>query len=277
MVTFRRKYDFISGTRISSNQVDDEFNQLIDAVNKHESDLSTANDNITKAQQNAIDFAKGYGLGGVAKDITGTNLNALKETGFYYASSLIGGQPNGVGAFYVLHIQANTVRRKQFAFCALENRLWSRIYVFGNTGDKDDLGRPMIGWQSWSEITLNDDTTKTPLATGAFYMHDTQTVTPSKKLSDTRNGWIIVWSDYDQSTGTVNDFDFAYSYIPKYATTLKGKDHLFSVPCGISDTSVAHTVKKLTIYDDKITGNTYNDSINGNNGADVVLRAVLEW
>jgi H-type lectin domain len=44
---YQRKYDFQAGTVISSNQVDEEFDNLIGAVNTLESDLQTTNTNLS--------------------------------------------------------------------------------------------------------------------------------------------------------------------------------------------------------------------------------------
>ena len=47
-----------------------------------------------------------------------------------------------------------------------------------------------------------------PLWTGCHFVTNTQTITPSKKLSECRNGWILVWSDYDPDTSASTDGDF---------------------------------------------------------------------
>jgi len=103
-----------------------------------------------------------------------------------------------------------------------------------------------------------------------MYMTETQTVKPTKKLSQCVNGWILVWSDYDPGD-TSNNFDFHYSYVPKFISMMhNGASHLFSVPRSPD----AIIMKNVNIYDDKITGKTENDDAGPN---DVALRYVLEW
>jgi hypothetical protein len=116
---------------------------------------------------------------------------------------------------------------------------------------------------------------QTSLWAGAAYMVASSTVTPTKKLSQCKHGWILVWSDYDPGVGA-NDYDFIYSYIPKYAGVLNGKSHLFPLPISLSSTAYASTGKRLYIYDDKLVGHDDN-SASGSNTNDVCLRAVLEW
>lgn len=132
-------------------------------------------------------------------------------------------------------------------------------------------------WRGWKRLSQYDDTTKTELWTGAVYPIASQTITPTKKLSECRNGWILLWSDYDAGVGA-NDYDFTYSYIPKYSgiNAMSGKQHSFSVPSFSSATSNSTVVKKLYVYDDKIMGHDDN-SIDITLTNDVCIRAILEW
>lgn len=135
-------------------------------------------------------------------------------------------------------------------------------------------------WRGWHHLVATDDIQNT-LWTGNAYMNENpagtpQTVVPTKKLTECRNGWILVWSDYDAGVGA-NDYDFCYSYVPKLMVSKhNGGSHLFPVGSYLSATTVITTLKKIRVYDDKITGHLDNQSANTSTN-DVCLRYVLEW
>lgn len=119
---------------------------------------------------------------------------------------------------------------------------------------------------------------------GASYLTSTnstpQVVTPSKKLSECRTGWMLLWSDYDPGDGA-NDTDFCTTFIPKYTPTggtWGGKAFYCDLPLYVgSDATDLSTekrcIKPIYVHDDCIKG-SYQNSSGGRN--DVVLRAVYE-
>lgn len=119
------------------------------------------------------------------------------------------------------------------------------------------------------------------LWTGALYMHENHTITPTKKLSDCQNGWMLLWSDYDVDSKVAQDADFVTTIIPKKKPnggTWDGKTFHCDVPRYYgSDTNDVDTerriIKTLYIYNNKIVGHTINDN---DERTDVVLRAVYE-
>jgi parallel beta-helix repeat protein len=101
-------------------------------------------------------------------------------------------------------------------------------------------------------------------------------VVPTKKLSDCRNGWILVWSDYDFGA-SYNDYDFNYTVIPKYAAeAYNGKLHAFSVSSYLNTNGAALTIKLINVYNEKLTGIATNNMMS-NGTVDVTLRQVIEW
>ena len=56
---------------------------------------------IVEARQDAINWAKGYGLGATNVDISGGNLNSIRYTGFYMGINLANA-PN-TGWFYIIN------------------------------------------------------------------------------------------------------------------------------------------------------------------------------
>lgn len=108
-----------------------------------------------------------------------------------------------------------------------------------------------------------------PLWQGFHHMAGKETVTPSKSLSQCNNGWVLVWSDWDDGVGT-QDWNFCFTYIPKNTPWKNGKNHTFPLSAG-EDT---WAIKTLYVYDTYFRGNDTNK--NGGN-YDVILRAVLEY
>lgn len=134
---------------------------------------------------------------------------------------------------------------------------------------------------SYGKCTLRTSSAETKLWSGAVWMTNAHTVTPAKNLSDCANGWLLVWSDYDVDNSVAVDDDIVTTVIPKRTPSggeWNGGVFLCDVPRYIgSDTSdlttEARIMKKLVVYNNKITGSAANALSNRN---DVVLRAVYE-
>ena len=156
------------------------------------------------------------------------------------------------------------------------------VQAFGSSGSMFLGTVDSDGWKGWKCIF---DADPTPLWIGKLYMAGTdstpQTVTPSKKLSECRNGWLLLWSDYDPDTSTANDADFATTIIPKSNATggnWNGKSFLCDIPryigSNVNDVDTERRIMKiLYIYDNYIKGSPNNNKDDRN---DVVLRAVYE-
>lgn len=113
---------------------------------------------------------------------------------------------------------------------------------------------------------------------GEYWITDTQTVTPSKPLSQCRNGWVLVWSDYDTANEKASNGDCFTTVIPKWNPShvkWSGQSFIAVIPTNLSDTgTVSFAGKRLYVHDTKITGNTVNDVAPSN---DVCLRAIYEY
>lgn len=138
-------------------------------------------------------------------------------------------------------------------------------------------------WRDWKAIF---EASPAPLWKGAMYMSSPdstpQTVTPSKKLSECRNGWLLLWSDYDKDTKKANDSDFVTTMIPKRNPTggnWGGKAFYCDIPryigSNVNDVDTERRIiKSIYIHDNCIKGSFNNDKDERN---DVVLRAVYEY
>lgn len=153
------------------------------------------------------------------------------------------------------------------------------ILAFGTSGSVYAGYLDNDTWKGWhSLVTATPDV----LWSGKLYMTATQTVTPSKKLSECRTGWILLWSDYDPSSSTANDADFCTTMIPKFRpdrSVWDGKMFLCDIPrfygANLADVSTEKRIMKpLYIHDTKIVGHAANNQDSRN---DVVLRAVYEF
>jgi hypothetical protein len=161
--------------------------------------------------------------------------------------------------------------------------------TFGWVQAFGSLGSMFIGyvdsgtWKGWKCVF---DADPAPLWQGAMYMSSPnstpQTVTPSKKLSECRNGWLLLWSDYDKDTKKANDSDFVTTMIPKSnptGGTWGGKAFYCDIPryigSNVSDVDTERRIiKSIYIHDNCIKGSFNNDKDERN---DVVLRAVYEF
>ena len=129
-------------------------------------------------------------------------------------------------------------------------------------------------WRGWKPIWDNNPS---PLWSGTVFMNANQTVTPSKMLSQCKNGWILLWSDYDTANSTATNGDVFASYIPKRCYSggnWSGHSWLVDIPVEASNTAETRCIKKVYVWNDRIVGNAINETSPRN---DVVLRAVYEF
>ena len=251
---WQRKYDFQSGTKISSNQVDEEFNQLIAAVNQVQSDDNSKDVDLrSKAQMLKItDDTGDYKLKvtNTAQNFLGQILADVVGLATVYC---IAGAVNNPSA-------ADSVRGTAYVF---GNFGW--VTVFDKAGGVFTNHLDNGTWKGWNVQPV--------LWTGAAY--PTSTVTPTKPLSKCKNGWILVWSDYDAAVGS-NDYDVVYSFIPKSSPFTNGYQTLFIVPNYLTASGLNYVVKKLRVFDNRLEAFDENNS-NTTGTNDVCLRNVLEW
>lgn len=127
------------------------------------------------------------------------------------------------------------------------------------------------------KVTFNLDLeVQTELWSGSSYLQAATTIAPTKPLSQCRNGWIFVWSDYDVGNHT-NDFNWAFSFIPKAFPSMdNGGSAYIQIPNYATATEVKYVIKTIYINDGTITGHDDNMS-DAVEGRDVVLRKVLEF
>ena len=100
--------------------------------------------------------------------------------------------------------------------------------------------------------SIYDLDTVTPMKqlwAGLWHMVANQTVTPSEKLSEQKNGWILVWSGYNN--GVATNTDYAYQVIPKWhgQGAMSGRGVGFSLASGSRN-----GFKYLYVRDSSITG-----------------------
>lgn len=114
-------------------------------------------------------------------------------------------------------------------------------------------GYPKTGEQLW---------------TGALYMDNTQSVTPSKTLAQCPTGWCLVWSYYN---GGLVSSDFNYTFIPKYHADNFSGSGLWQLVGADNSTAI---LKYLYVTNTTITGYSANGA---NPQSLAVLRAVISY
>ena len=183
-----------------------------------------------------------------------------------YSQSGVAGNPKTTEAWrFMVHKTNSTV-------------IW--VLGFGSMGSVYSNYYSDNTWLGWRCLY---DANPAPLWSGNYYMNAYHTVTPSKKLSECRAGWVLVWSDYDPDTNTVNNEDFVTTVLYKRkpdGTAWSGQSHYFDIPRYIGDTAADVTtesriMKRLYVHDDKLVGYEYNNQSNARK--DVVLRAIYEF
>ncbi len=135
---------------------------------------------------------------------------------------------------------------------------------------------------SYGKCTVRASEPNVVLWSGSLFMNASHTVTPRKKLSDCQNGWVLLWSDYDEDSSVAQDADFVTTVIYKKkpnGDSWDGKTFHCEVPrfygSNTSDVDTERRIMKtLYIYNDKIVGHAINDR---DERTDVVLRAVYEF
>lgn len=206
--------------------------------------------------------------GGTKISVTDTTKNVLTEfanagTGFHtiYTVAGVQGTP-ATGAFRYQGHLTGTGNGWLMAFQA-NGSIYANYLVGG-------------AWKGWKIVY---DSNPSALWTGASFMNETANIAPSKKLSECAHGWVLVWSDYDDETGTANQYDNVTTIVPKLngvENDWNGSSLLCMLPTDVTAEGVATTcVKRLYIYDDHITGYVGNNV--GASARDVVLRAIYEY
>lgn len=131
-----------------------------------------------------------------------------------------------------------------------------------------DTFRIMDGIGYLNGVPVLMDTSKV-LWSGQAYPVANSNITPSVKLTDCPNGWVLLWSDYDSDTGTANGYDWYYSFIHK--TFSSGGGIRIHVP----NTDNDYGNKYLYCTGTAINGHAVNSATGGSK--DVVLRQVLAF
>ena len=126
------------------------------------------------------------------------------------------------------------------------------------------------------KLLYAEDSDNTIVWNGVSYPENGVTITPTKKLSECPNGWMLAWSDYDYGTGS-NNFNWVYTPIPKGYTKKHGEgfNTLFLIPTAES-VNPNIVAKCIYVHDDKLTGHALNNSSDGGM-RDVVLRTIFAF
>ena len=87
-----------------------------------------------------------------------------------------------------------------------------------------------------------------------YYMLASQTVNLSQKVSEQKNGIVLVWQAY--SNGAVQTYDFNFTFIPKWQVSVNPSR---GVSCFLTNSTGAKIgTKYVYVHDDKIVGNNAN-------------------
>lgn len=91
---------------------------------------------------------------------------------------------------------------------------------------------------------------------GYYYMTAGHTINLSQKVSEQKNGIVLVWQAY--RNGAVQTYDFNFTFIPKWQVSVNPSR---GVSCFLSDSTAGVIgTKYVYVYDDKIVGNNENSN-----------------
>jgi hypothetical protein len=199
----------------------------------------------------------------------------------------ISGMSKGFHTIYAIYGTAGnpdtTESYRYFIYKSSDTIGW--VQAFGSSGSVyTNYLNGDTGWLGWKTIF---DATPQALwngennGTGGYIMNASHTVTPSKPLSQCRNGWVLLWADFDPDTHTFNDYDFCTTVIPKKKpnnANWAGQPFICPIASYLKNSSPYDSetirVKTLHVHDTKLVGHAANSADNRN---DIVLRAVLEY
>lgn len=153
------------------------------------------------------------------------------------------------------------------------------------TAEKQIQSMPVFDWDADDfrfnvpvRLNAGGDLPHKLLWQGKNYMNASQTAYLTEGVSEQFSGIVLVFSNYDATTGTANDYDWHCYYVPKRLVELQsGTGHCFNMMSqGFGDIAS----KYLYISDKEITGNDVNTTNGTRNGitynnAKYVMRYVL--
>lgn len=191
-----------------------------------------------------------------------TSQIAAKPIGMYTFSSPIGitNAPTAGEAY------------KYLAHKTAANAGW--VIAFGTSGSIYTNYINTGAWSGWKPV----HTQEAPLWSGSSQVKSTDTITPSKTLSECAHGWVLMWSDYNVDTNEASDSDIATTMIPKKnasGNNWAGQDSYSLLPTYVTTGQAVTTAcKRLKVYNNRIVGYDLNEAEPAN---DVVLRAIYEY
>jgi len=110
----------------------------------------------------------------------------------------------------------------------------------------------------------------TVLWSGVASMSGSQSITPSLKLNECLNGWLLNWSGYNPDTKTVGNGQMSYTLIPK--------SHIGYGAAGIANfIFYAGAAGQKYIYASNTTLSGNNVNVSANPQKSIVLRAVYAF
>ncbi|WP_375180248.1 hypothetical protein [Enterococcus rotai] len=136
---------------------------------------------------------------------------------------------------------------------------------FGETSA--ELKQATAEIKAWvaSQITASNQIPNVYLAEGVWSLNSTQTITPTKALTECRVGWMFIFDTYNTSNGQPRNTDYTAFIVPKnFAGVL-------SIPVTAANGNL--TYKHVRINNTQIIG------LDGNNNTDsmtVVMKGVKE-
>ena len=146
------------------------------------------------------------------------------------------------------------------------------VYKSIDGSDAESVVQQVYDLQTQVNGLMNADPQPLYTSDQGVYLNNGQTVTPTKRLSACRGGWVLIWTVYGTNTYVQT------TMIPKksFKNATWSGEHMTVQLVGSSDgTTTTMAVKSFRIYDDRILAHV---DWNSNNANKVIgLRAIYEY
>src|SRR5690606_39104580 len=204
-----------------------------------------------------LEGATGTFIGEVVGGSIKSNTTIDVTTDLRVGNNIYVGQPSSSSDKYII-LNDNTYLYSKSGGITLRGNAGTSIFSGGNLYIGSDYGEIALTSRGWTFTGTVESSTffRTVLWTGQAYPLDTQTIRPSKRLSDCMTGWVLKFQRYIAGEGVQNSH-YQYVHIHKIHEWFHNGAGV-AIALGYSMNNPA-VQKYLYIYNDRIVGHADNN------------------
>lgn len=185
----------------------------------------------------------------------------------------------GLHTMYSAYGAANAPKSGEFRYLGhMTAAAYGWIIAFMNNGSMFTNYLDNGAWRGWRALYENAQDPLYHSATGTF-PNKGVVVTPTKPLSECRNGWVLEFSGYDDTNSTQLDAYSQTVQIPKKSyKNANWNGENFAIPLAYvydnATDEASFCMKNFSVYNDRLVSGTINATGKQRN---MVLRAIYEY